>query len=364
MISWLGFGCGIVLMVLVLASAVKTFLIPRGTTSRLNAIVAMVVYRSFWLLTARIEELDRREQWYAAAAPSFLVALLASWIASLFLGFALLFWPLVPNFGTALRESGSSLLTLGFAAPSASGQAALEFLAAASGLSVLALLISYLPVLYAAFNRRETLVAMFEALAGAPPWGPELLARQSLVDNVGALTSLYEQWTVMAADIAESHVNYRTLIYFRSPDPNTPWLLCLLAVLDGAALHLALNPASAPRQARTLLRVGYTALRRLAHGSGLTVSDDPAPDDPLSLTRAEFDDAVRWLEEAGWIAERSPGEAWVHFRGWRVNYESAAHQLAHRLDLVPALWSGPRRPGRPPPKPPRRPVDRRPKQHR
>jgi hypothetical protein len=224
----------------------------------------------------------------------------------------------------------------------------------------MAMLIAYLPVLYAAFNRRETLVNMFEALAGAPPWGPELLARQALIDNSGYLPRLYERWTEWAADISESHVNYRSLIYFRSPDPAASWMLSLLAVLDGAALHLALNPGSAPAEARPLMRVGYLALRRLADTLNLPVAADPMPDDPLALTRHEFDQAVQWLRDSGWIIERSADDAWLHFRGWRVNYEAAAYQIAYRLDLPPALWSGPRRPGRPAAKPPWRPSDRRP----
>ncbi len=233
-------------------------------------------------------------------------------------------------------------------------------MAAASGLTVVALLIAYLPVLYAAFNRRETLVNMFESLAGAPPWGPELLARQALIDNVGYLPRLYERWTEWAADISESHVNYRTLIYFRSPDPAASWLLSLLAVLDGAALHLALNPSSAPSEARPLMRVGYLAMRRLAGALNLPVAADPTPDDPLTLTREEFDHAVQRLRDAGWIPERSAQDAWPHFRGWRVNYEAAAYQIAYRLDLPPALWSGPRLPGRPAAAAPWRPSDRKP----
>jgi hypothetical protein len=317
-VEWLGFACGLVLLLTTGASVVKTFLIPRGTHSRFTAAVAAVNYRVYSLLTARIEDLARREQVLAAAAPTFLLGLLASWIACLFTGYALLFWPLSDaGFAAALRESGSSLFTLGFAPPRGAGPAAIVFVAAASGLAVVALLIAYLPVLYAAYNRRETLVSMLEALAGAPPWGPELLARQALIDNVGTLPGLYERWTQWAADISESHVNYRSLIYFRSPDPAASWLLSLLAVLDGAALHLALCPSSAPSEARPLMRVGYIAMRRLAAGLRLTVADDPRPDDPLLLTRQEFDEAVEWLRGAGWPLERSADAAWPHFRGSR-----------------------------------------------
>jgi hypothetical protein len=358
--AWLGFAGGLVLLGFTAASVVKTFMIPRATRTRLNQIVSKVVYGTFRLLTGPVRDLRRREQIYAVAAPAFLLGLLLTWLVCLFAGFALLLWPASHSFPLALRESGSSLFTLGFALPAGPWPGAIVFAAAASGLAVLALLISYLPLLYAAFNRRETQVTMFEALAGAPPWGPELLARQALVDNSAALPGLYARWTELAADISESHINYRTLVYFRSLDPATSWLLSLLAVLDGAALHLALNPSTAPQQARPLLRVGYLTMRNLAVNLSLPVAEDPRPEDPIELTRAEFDEAVRWLHDAGWQTERSPDEAWPQFHGWRVNYEAAAYELALHLDLPPALWSGGRRPGRPSAAPPRRPKDRRP----
>jgi hypothetical protein len=360
MISWLGFFAGLILLGFTAASVVKTFMVPRATRSGVNRVVFVFVFRTFGLLTARIDDLDRRERVHALSAPAFLLCLLLAWLASVFAGFALLLWPSAGSFPLAMRESGSSLFTLGFAPPGSSGASAIVFAAAASGLAVLALLIAYLPLLYTAFNRRETQVTMLEALAGSPPWGPELLARQALIENSATLTGLYARWTEWAADISESHVNYRTLVYFRSPDPSTSWLLSLLAVLDGAALHLALNPSSAPHEARPLLRVGYSTLRRLAINLRLPVNDDPSPDDPIELTRADFDEAVRWLHDAGWRTERSADDAWPDFHGWRVNYEAAAYQLALHLDLPPAMWSGPRRPGRPPAAPPRRPTDRRP----
>jgi hypothetical protein len=360
-IEWLGFVAGLVLLGVTAASVVKTFMVPRETHTRLNKVVAGGVYGLFTLVTRRVDDLARREGILAVAAPVFLLSLLASWLVCLWIGFALLLWPTTPtSFPLALRESGSSLFTLGFAFPRGLGSNAIVFIAAASGLAVLALLIAYLPLLYAAFNRRETLVATFEALAGAPPWGPELLARQSLIANESVLADLYARWTEWAADISESHVNYRTLVYFRSLDPSASWLLSLLAVLDGAALHLSLNPSSAPHQARPLLRVGYLTLRRIAGAMGLPVPDDPDPTDPIQLTKDEFDEAVRWLHEAGWQTERLADDAWPHYHAWRVNYESAAYRLAYHLDLPPALWSGPRRPGRPAAAPPRRPADRKP----
>jgi hypothetical protein len=360
-IRWVAAIAGLVLIGLTAMSVIKTFMVPRETHTRLNTMVSRLVYGAFILVTAKVDDLRRRESILSVSAPTFLLCLLASWLVCLWLGFALLLWPVAHDLKLALRESGSSLFTLGFSEPRSIGGNALVFIAAATGLAVLALLIGYLPLLYAAFNRRETLVATFEALAGAPPWGPELLARQALIETEAVLPSIYGRWTEWAADIAETHVNYRTLVYFRSLDPNGSWLLSLLAVLDGAALHLALNPLSAPHEARPLLRVGYLTMRNLANSMDLQVSADPLPADPIELTRADFDEAIRWLHEAGWQTERLADDAWPHFHAWRVNYEAAAYKLARHLDLPPALWSGPRRAGRPQAMPPVRPADRKPR---
>lgn len=342
-VRWLGFAVGLILLLGTASSVTKTLLIPRSSRSMFTAAVAGAVRGVFTTATRRVNDLGARERILAVAAPAFLITLLAVWLACLLLGFGLMLWPFAAGgYPAALREAGSSLFTLGFIRPAGPGPTAIVFLAGASGLSLVAMLVAYLPVLYTAFNRRETLVTTLEALAGAPAWGPELLARQALIGDVAYLPRIYERWTEWAADISESHTNYRTLVYFRSPDPANSWLLGLLAVLDAAALHLALSPGSAPPEARPLMRVGYITIRKLAHSLGVPVSDDPHPDDPIALTRAEFDAAVERLRTAGWTFERTPDEAWPHFQGWRVNYEGAAYGIARYLDLPPAPWSGPR----------------------
>jgi hypothetical protein len=359
-VAWAGFTAGLCLLALTWSSVVKTLLILGNTRSLIARIVARGVLTGFRLGASRIVDVARRERVLAAGPPVFLVGLLGSWIACLYVAYALILLPFSAGPGTALRTSGSSLFTLGFATPDGAVSYGIVFVAAISGIVVIALMIGYMPTLYAAYNRRETLVTMLEALSGAPPWGPELLARQQLIGNAGYLAHLYERWTEWAADVTESHITYRTLVYFRSRDPRQPWPLALLAVLDAAALHLALCPGSAPGEARPLLRVGFTAMRAVARSLGIYVNDDPHPADPLDLTREEFDAAVRHLAAAGWTLERSPDEAWPHFRGWRVNYETAAYGIAAHLDLPPAVWSGARTRLGAVAAMPRRPVNREP----
>lgn len=344
--TWIGFAVGIAVLLLTAGSVMGTLVIPRASAPRLTVWVTALVRRAFLLVTDRLHEYRNRDRVLALGGPALLGALLLTWVTLVFLGYALLFWPFTDGFGRALVATGSSMLTLGFAAPSGAVPTALTFFAAVSGLVIVALEIAYLPTLYAAFNRRETLVTMLDFLGGIPAWGPEILVRHELIDNTERLGWLYERWTEWAADVSETHTTYPLLIHFRSPKPLRSWIVGLLAVLDAAALHLSLSPISAPGSARPLLRMGYVALRDLAGAVGIGVDLDPDPADPIRLTEEEFHEAVVRLRAVGWRLEREEREAWKHFRGWRVNYEAAAYGLALHLDAPPSLWSGPRRGGR------------------
>jgi hypothetical protein len=120
-------------------------------------------------------------------------------------------------------------------------------------------------------------------------------------------------------------------------------VLALLAVLDSAAMQLALNPTTTPSEARMCLRMGFTALRRIAAALRWEVNLDPLPDDPINLTFEDFDYAVSALAATGFPMERTPEEAWPHFKAWRVNYEEIAYRLADTIVAPRAPWSGDRR---------------------
>jgi hypothetical protein len=241
------------------------------------------------------------------------------------------------------------MFTLGFSEPKGSAPAVIVFLGAATGLLILALQIAYLPTLYSAFNRRETAVALLNERAGVPSWGPELLARTYYALGTGVSTldtmpDLYAQWEAWAADVAESHTTYPVLVRFRSPEPLSSWVTALLAVLDSAALFLALSPGIAPVvPARLCLRAGFRCFNRVARTLGFDIPDEPPADAKTDLTYEQFLDAVNRMKEVGFPIERDPADAWPDFVGWRVNYEQAAYAVARAVYAVPALWSGPRR---------------------
>jgi hypothetical protein len=158
------------------------------------------------------------------------------------------------------------------------------------------------------------------------------------------LPALYEQWERFAADIAESHTTYLPLVRFRSPRPLSSWVIALLSVLDSAALYLALSPEAAPTvTARLCLRSGFECFRQIASAMNLKVPDSPDPAAGITLRYEEFLQGVATMRKVDFPMERDPAQAWPDFVGWRVNYEAVAYAIARELDVVPALWSGPRR---------------------
>src|SRR5215467_1537073 len=353
---------GGVLVLTVWISAVGTLITPRQISNWLTRLVDKTVNKAFTMVVSHIADYRQRDRVLAAEAPAILIGQLVAWLGMSFIGFTLLLWPFATRgVVSAFTDAGSSMFTLGFAVPPGPVPAAIVFLAAATGLVIVTLQIAYLPTLYAAFNRRETEVALLNARAGVPSWGPELLARThyalgSGVSTIDTLPDLYAQWERWAADVGESHTTYLPLVRFRSPRPLSSWVTALLAVLDSAALFLVLSPKSAPVvPARLCLRSGFLCFNQIARAMGIEVPDERDPGDTISLTYEEFLDAIERMREVNFPIERDPAEAWPEFVGWRVNYERSAYGVAAAVDAVPAMWSGPRhqrtdaiRPIRPP----------------
>jgi hypothetical protein len=349
--SYAGAVLGAAVVLMTASSVVTTLVVPRRSRDPLSRWFDRGTDRVYRLRTRGVREYAVRDHRLASQAATTILVQLGGWLMLFFLGFALLLWPVDPRgFGHACAQAGSSLFTLGYAGPSGSTLTAIDYLAAAVGLIVVALQIGYLPTLYGAFNRRETEVTLLSSRAGTPAWGPEVLARTRFgfgQDDEGVvMDAFYLQWERWAADLAESHTNYPILTRFRSPYPLSSWLVGLLAVLDSAALWLALSPGRAPVvEARLCLRMGFVALRAIAETVGLPAEHDPDPDSDLQLTYEEYLTGIDRLVTAGFVLERTPEQGWPDFRGWRVNYEAVAYALAWRTDAVPSPWTGPRRTG-------------------
>jgi hypothetical protein len=339
----LAFVLGFLLVAAALRSAVRIFVLPRSA----GDLIAQIVFRGvrfFYNQRLRLSrsylETDRILAYYA---PVGLIMLLPAWLVCVLLGYTGMYWALsgmTPY--EAFRLSGSSLLTLGSFSPDGIISSLLEFTEATIGLILVALLISYLPTIYAAFSRRETAVTLLEVRAGSPPSAIEMILRYHRIHGLNRLNEVWSGWETWFADIEESHSSLSALVFYRSPSPEHSWVTASGAVLDAASLVLSAVDVPHDPQADLCIRAGYLALRKIADFFQIQYDPNPRPMDPISVSRAEFEEAVKQLQEGGVPIKADPEQAWHDFNGWRVNYDKALLGLA-RLTAAPASpWTGDR----------------------
>jgi voltage-gated potassium channel Kch len=166
-------------MVLVFIDAFETMILPRRVRHGFR--LARVFYRSAWVIwraAARIFQLGRwRQAFLSIFGPLSLFALFFVWACGLMISFALLHWSLGiritgadGSFLSDLYFSGTTFFTLGYGdrVPISPLGRVLSVVEAALGLVFLAVVISYLPVLYQAFSRREITIALLDARSEEP----------------------------------------------------------------------------------------------------------------------------------------------------------------------------------------------------
>jgi hypothetical protein len=336
-------AAGVVLILLALDSAVRTFVLPRSAIQPVTRIVSITVRRLFSLVAHEARSYTQRDRAMALYGPILLLTLPAVWLTMTLVGYMLIYRAIdVDTWQRAVNESGSALLTLGFSKPDTQIGTLLSFTEAALGLALLALLIAYLPTIYGAFSRREVLVAKLAARGGTPPSGVGLIVRAQSMERLHLLDELFVDWQTWFAEVEESHTSLGVLSFFRSPHPDRSWITSAGAVLDAAALRSSTVELPASPNAGLCIRTGFTALRAIADFFTIPFDPDPAPTDPISVAREEFDEACERLVEAGVPVRADRDQAWADFRGWRVNYDRVLIGLAGLVMAPYAQWSSDR----------------------
>jgi hypothetical protein len=336
------FAAGAMVVLGTVGSAVRTVVLPRGLPARLTSAVFVVVGRMFRLRLRRSATYERRDAVMAGLAPVSLMVLVVVWLAVTLSGYAAMFWAIGARpLRAAITDSGSSLTTLGFSQPRDLPAVVLAFTEAGVGLTLLALLITYLPSLYQAFSRRESAVALLEVRADSPPFGAAMIERYARIGWLGGLPAIWDQWETWFVELEETHTSFAPLVWFRSPQPDHSWITAAGAVLDAAALSGSTLREHDP-DAGLCVRAGYVALRRIADYFAIPYDPDPAPDDPISVAREEYDAVYERLAAAGVDLNPDRDQAWRDFAGWRVNYDVVLITLCALVMAPYAPWSSDR----------------------
>jgi hypothetical protein len=330
---------GLLLVFVVLRDAFETIILPRRVSGRVR--VSKIFYQLSWkpwaALGRRMRIGERRESYLSTYGPISLLVLIGLWGAILITGFAVLLWATGFDFSspiTALYVSGWTFTTLGIGdfAPKTDLARLVTVAEAGVGFGFLAVVISYLPVLYQGFSRRETTISMLDEWAGSPPSAGDLLRRAIEADEMKNLVPLMGTWELWTAELLESHLSYQVLCYFRSQHENQSWVAALTAILDFSALWQASKTTGHTWQARRVYAMGRHALGDLSQ----VLRAAPKFDVPDRLSEAELSAMVELLSRAG--MDVNPTEFRDRLRKLRKGYEPYAAALSEELLMELPPW--------------------------
>jgi hypothetical protein len=339
----LAFLVGSTIVLGTLASAITTVVMPRAKTTLLTRWVFVTLRKPIDFRIRKSNTWDEADRLMVRFAPFALILLPGVWVMVVMLGFVPIYWALgIDDLHDAFVQSGSSLLTLGFAADHTGGPVVATFVEATIGLGLVALLISFLPTIYSQFSRREVLVSQLDTWASTPPNPLALFRRANAIGWLDQLDGFWADWERWFAEIEESHMSFQALPFFRSPRSERSWITAAGAVLDAAALRQSTLDLPKSWRAQLCIRSGYLALRGIASAFDIAFDDDPAPDDPISITRDEYDELVDQIAALGIAVKPDRDQAWRDFAGWRVNYDVPLLALCGLVMAPTAPWSSDR----------------------
>ncbi|HEX4132252.1 MAG TPA: ion channel [Pirellulales bacterium] len=327
----------------ILVDAFESILLPRRISHSFR--LARIYYRSTWLswrwAARRLPAGRRRNAFFSYFGPLSLFGLLCVWAVGLIVAFALLHWSLGTElsfvyeprnrFFTYVYFSGTTFLTLGYGdlVPVRPFGRMLSVAEAGIGFGFLAVVLSYLPVLYQSFSRRETTISLLDARAGSPPTAGELLRRLGAGGNLKAINSLLVEWERWAAELLENHVSFPVLRFYRSQHDNQSWLGALTTVLDTSALLIAGVDCSDDYQAR----LTFAIARHAAVDLGLVTKTRPKAPEPDRLPPDELARLLTMLSEAG-LPMHDVAATGKALGELRALYEPFVNALATDLELT------------------------------
>jgi hypothetical protein len=334
---------GLLCIGFVLWDVFQGIVVPRPTPGRLR--IARLIVPPSWRLWRGFATRTRtglaRDALLGLYAPGAAVGLLVIWLVGIVVGYGLVLFALRAELRPsptdpieALYFAGSSVLTIGYGdiVPTGVLSRLVVLAAAATGLGLIALVITFLYSLFGSYQRREVLVVALSARAKSPPSAITLLETYAHLGLQSELPALFRRWEEWTAEVLDTHVAYPLLGYFRSSHDNVSWISALGAVLDAAALVLT-TIRDVPRGHATITRrVGTHLVEDISRNLALSAAESPVDD-------GQFAQVYRRLGKAGYELEPE-AEAWRAFGRARASYAGRLQALADYWATPATAWVG------------------------
>lgn len=338
---------GLALLILMLIDAFETILQPRRVTHRFR--YARLYYRSAWQIWRAgaliFRPGKRREAFLSIFGPLSLLGLFTTWVGGMIFGFALIHFGLhsplhgfegPPNFDAYLYLSGTTFFTLGYGDITPAGWIGRISAVAESGMgfTFLAIIVSYLPILYQAFSKREATISLMDARAGSPPSASELLLRLARSGNISAINSFLREWELWSGELLESQLSFPVLSFYRSQHDNQSWVAALATMLDTSALLLSVVKPSDSYQAQ----LTFAMSRHAAVDLATVLKTPPIQFKEARLSPDQYQQLHNRLREAG-LELHDESTAAAKFLELRKLYEPFLYALSERfLFTLPQIF--------------------------
>jgi hypothetical protein len=336
---------GAAMIALALADLVNTLV--STSTSYLRWWPSRLIGRSTFVAVRAVarrlpDDSTSRERILAVFGPLLLVELLVVWTTLQVLGFGFVWWglgdiPTIGGLGDAVYYSGVVFFTVGFgeivpveAVPRIGAIGEAFF-----GVISVALVIGYLPSLYAAYSDRERTLMTLDA-GGTDRITPTALVKAWAPDaDPRKIDAQFARWEEWAAGILETHSTVPLLALFRSHDRRQNWVTAL-GLLSDAALHAQIIMGATDGNGYWFLRRAEAIFREMTQHADLSayeaqVGNGSGNDE---LFRQLYDDLT-----AHGFRLRPYDEARAYARETRRAFAPAMEYLIDDLLCPRGFWS-------------------------
>ncbi|MBW3614306.1 MAG: potassium channel family protein [Actinobacteria bacterium] len=334
-------AAGLAVVALMASDVTATLVVTWGGAAawRPSRLFYRVSWRVWSRLGRRVSNVDRQQRFLGLYAPVSVLLLLAIWVVGLLFGWSLVWLALshqmqgLDDWGGSVYYSGVVLLTIGFGDIVATGMLPrlLTLTEAATGLATIALVISYLPVLYGAYGRREARMLTLDLASGERITPAGLMLSQAPDGDIDTLYKFFTDWQLWIAELLESHTSYPMLAFFRSHHRGQSWITALGVVVDAAVISVAFLPGAEARAPFYAYRRGRRAIEEIS------ARLEPPKGGPAVLNEEAFHHAYGMAEKAG-LRLRPREEAWAIMQELRGSYGDRLQSLFDYLVAPPGFW--------------------------